>query len=170
MGRRAPNQSTSGTISTGRRHLRGAVPLEYSELPAIVSVFRPEVEPTLRGTPGAVRSEGNLNCRTTIRHDSPPTPLGANSLLDKAWSSIEANPNAKELFPPFSATQPNASYRSIPRRSSFFLFSTTLTYFSDQDERFSSQIGENPREGASRRNSRCERDRVLAEPYAREPD
>jgi hypothetical protein len=99
LGRRAPNQSTSGTISTGRRHLRSAVPVKYSELPAIVSIFRPQVQLTLRGTLGAIRSDESLNDRTTIRHDSPPAPLGADSLLDRTPMLHRSEPQREGAFP-----------------------------------------------------------------------
>jgi hypothetical protein len=75
-----------------------------------------------------------LNGRTTIRHDSLHPPSGLTRYLTKPQCPAEANPNTNELSLLFSATHPNASYRSLPKRSLFFLFSTTLTYFSDQDE------------------------------------
>ena len=45
--------------------------VKYSELAAIVYVFRPQVQVSLRGTIGAVLSHGSLNGRTATRRRPP---------------------------------------------------------------------------------------------------
>ena len=46
-----------------------------------------------------IRSDESLNGRTTIRHDSPPAPLGAESLLDRTPVLHRSEPQREGAFP-----------------------------------------------------------------------